>query len=73
MLKNPHIGQKVKLSSAGFASARLESEEEFEAAMNLTIVGLRSVGNEENVVWDIQVDSPLINKYMLNQSSFIAL
>lgn len=50
MLTKPYIGQKVKLSSWDFASARLESEAEFEAAMNLALSLAESVGNERNVV-----------------------
>lgn len=73
MIKNPRVGMKVKLSRSGYQSMHLTSEEEFEDAKNLTItratfIGDRSLG-PEGEVWDIEVDKPSINRFMIHQGS----
>lgn len=72
MISNPHVGMKVKLSKRGYQSMHLSSEEQFEDAKNLTItsatfIGDRSLG-AKGEVWDIQVDKPSINMYMICQT-----
>lgn len=65
MIAKPFVGQKVKLSRRGYQSLHLESEEEFEQAKNLTITEIKIVGDG---VYDIRVDQPLINQFMLCQA-----
>lgn len=65
MVNKPHVGQKVKLSRRGYQSLHLESEEEFEQAKNLTITAVAQLGPN---VYDIRVDQPLINRFMLCQA-----
>lgn len=70
MLDKPYVGQQVKLSRKGYASLKLESPEAHEAAKSLTITSVKNVGYQSNPVWDIHVDNPLIDMYMLNQECF---
>lgn len=65
MVKKPYVGQKVKLSTRGYQSLRPESEEAFEQAKKLTVTAVTQVGPD---VYDIQVDQPLINQFMLCQT-----
>ena len=65
MVNKPHVGQKVKLSKRGYQSCHLTSEEEFEQAKNLTITAVTPMGPD---VYDIRVDQPLINVFMLCQA-----
>lgn len=65
MIAKPHVGQKVKLSRRGYQSLHLESEEEFEQAKIMTITAVKIVGDG---VYDIRVDQPLIDQFMLCQA-----
>lgn len=71
MISNPYVGMKVKLSLQGYQSMHLMSEKQFEDAKNLTItratfIGDRSLG-PEGEVWDIEVDKPSINRFLIHQ------
>lgn len=65
MIAKPYVGQKVKLSRRGYQSLHLESEEEFEQAKDMTITAVKIVGDG---VYDVRVDQPLINQFMLCQA-----
>lgn len=64
----PHVGQKVKLNRVGFAELKLESEEAFEQAKNMTIIGVENLGDAYEPIWSIDVNQPLINQFMLDTS-----
>lgn len=70
MLDKPYVGQKVKLSRKGYESLKLESLEAHEAAKSLTITSVKNIGYPSDPIWDIHVDNPLIDMYMLNQYCF---
>ena len=75
MIENPKVGMKVKVSPRGYRSMHLMSEEEFEDAKNLTITRATFIGDRRlgsgGIVWDIEVDKPSINRFMLCQTSLV--
>jgi hypothetical protein len=65
----PHVGQKVKLNAAGFRELRLDSEEAFEQARDMTITAFENINEGANwaePIWVVQVDKPLINRFLLD-------
>lgn len=75
MIENPKVGMKVKVSPRGYRSMHLTSEEEFEDAKSLTITRATFIGDlslgPQGIVWDIEVDKPSINRFMLCQTSLV--
>lgn len=71
LTRQPFVGMKVKLSPKGYESMHLTSEQEFEDAKTLTITDAKCVGGYgtgiNSEVWDIRVDKPSINQFMLCQ------
>lgn len=72
MINKPYVGMKVKLSQRGYQSMHLTSEEQFEDAKNLTITRATFIGDRnldpDGEVWDIEVDKPSINEFMICQT-----
>ncbi|HFK9537542.1 TPA: hypothetical protein ACG0TZ_003373 [Acinetobacter baumannii] len=72
MINKPYVGMKVKLSQRGYQSMHLTSEEQFEDAKNLTITRATFIGDRnlgpDGEVWDIEVDKPSINQFMICQT-----
>ena len=67
MVKDPYVGQRVKLNDQGKRSiGGLTSQEMIDQAANMTITGIFTVGLDHLGIWDIEVDQPLINAFMLN-------
>ena len=58
------VGQKVFLNKHGMETIYgIRSDEEYRQSKNLTITRIRRVGPK---IWAIEVDQPLINRYMLS-------
>ena len=70
MLRNLYVGQKVKLSRYGYAHLKLDTPEAIADCSNLTITYVNNIGYPEEPIWDIHVDSPHIDKFLLHQRMF---
>lgn len=71
MISNPHVGQRVKLSRVGYASLKPDSPEMCDDAREMIITGVSgNIGSERDPIYDIQVNKPLINQFMLMQTMF---
>lgn len=70
MLVKPYVGQKVKLSRAGYAALKLTTPEAFEESKELTITQVNQIGLPDDPVWDIHVDKLSIGMFMLHQGMF---
>ena len=69
MINLPTIGQTVKLNSEGMSAiGGLHSEEQINQAkkMTITYVSNNPLTNDGSELYDIEVNQPLINKFMLN-------
>ena len=67
------VGQRVKMNAFGYEELRLGSLEAFEASKCLTITYVNNIGTEDQPIWDVDVDNPLINMFLLESSMFEAL
>ena len=64
------VGQRVKMNAFGYEQLTLRSLEAFEASKSLTITFINNIGTNDAPIWDVEVDSPLINMFMLEGSMF---
>ena len=64
------VGQKVKMSAFGYKQLTLDSLEAFEASKCLTITFITNIGTNDAPIWDVDVDSPLINMFLLEANMF---
>ncbi len=71
MMRPPFtVGQKVKTSAFGYQQLKLDSLEAFEASKCLTITYVNNIGTHAVPIWDVDVDNPLINMFLLESSMF---
>lgn len=64
------VGQRVKMSAFGYKQLTLDSLEAFEASKCLTITYINNIGTNKAPIWDVDVDNPLINMFLLEGSMF---
>lgn len=64
----PIVGMHVKLSAESFKRLWLDSEEAFKQAQSMRITYVENIGYESEPVWLVEVDQPLINKFLLEAS-----
>lgn len=63
----PTVGQKVRLSNAGYADLRLKDREEIRQSQEMTITQVEDINGGFGVpIWTIEVDQPAINRFMLD-------
>lgn len=66
----PKVGDKVELSREGYRSLHLDSPEAIRDATNLTITYVENVGTASDPIWVVEVDSPHVNRFMLESKMF---
>lgn len=64
----PEIGQHVRFNAEGFQTCHLTSLEEFQASQNMRVTKCHNVGRPGYPIWDIEVDQPAINKFMIHSA-----
>lgn len=64
----PKPGDKCRLIA--YDRVPLDSEKAADAAKKLTVTYVENVGTAAEPIWVIEVDSPDINRYMLESSMF---
>ena len=64
------VAQRDKMNAFGYEELRLGSLEAFEASKCLTITYVNNIGTEDQPIWDVDVDSPLINMFLLEGNMF---
>lgn len=64
------VGQRVKVSAFGYKQLKLDSLEAFEASKCLTITFINNIGTDKAPIWDVDVDHPSINMFLLESSMF---
>lgn len=66
-----HVGQRVKLSAAGWSRRIVDSPEAAEQAREMRIVRMEVMGYDNGRPFHaIDVDAPLINRFMLSDGDF---
>ena len=58
------------MNDLGLEICHLTTVEEFKASQDLKITGFENLGYEHSPIWNIDVDNPLINKFLLDMSMF---
>lgn len=66
------VGQRVKLNAHGYSMLRLDSAEAHEAAKDLVVTYMENIGYADAPIWSMDVDSPLINMFLLDSTMFEA-
>ena len=64
------VGQRVKMNAFGYEELRLGSLEAFEASKDLTLTYIKNIGTPDAPIWDVEVDNPLINMFLLEGNMF---
>lgn len=68
-MRKPYVGQKVKLTRESYKDLRLDSYEAFEQSKCMTIMEVGdNIGYPSDPIYPIQVDQPLINRFLLDAS-----
>lgn len=63
----PKVGQKVRLSNAGYENLHLKDREEIRQSQEMTITQVEDInGGFGPAIWTIDVDQPLINRFLLD-------
>ena len=70
METKPYVGQRVRLNDTGMRQiGGITSKEMYAASQNMVIVGVENVnaGTPSPPIWAIDVDQPLINRFLLTE------
>ncbi len=66
-MEKPHVGQRVKLNDEGKRTiGGLTSQAMIDQAASMTVTGVFDVDMGHLGIWDIEVDQPLINRFILS-------
>ena len=66
----PHVGMRVRLSNRALRDLHLQSWEEIDQAREMRIMGYTDInaGSGAEPIWQVLVDKPLINRFILDMS-----